>query len=226
MAIPRVMEEWVDNFTRAQALTTTPGFNGWTVADTSSGGTPTYLATSGVGMKLTLVSTSEAEIVDMHHNDVLQFDVDQLKVVDFWVKVAGIDSVTTLVFGMAGARDDIPDTVAQNCWFRVEGGTSTSNVVCETDDGTTDYDDKATGQTLSSTFKIFRIDFTNGKSDIRFYIGDSLGTLTRVAATTTFTLAAYTGQLQPYVQIQKASGIGVPSISIRRIRIEHQVIGG
>lgn len=220
------MTEFVDNFDRAQALTTTPGFNGWTVTDTSSGGTPTYLCTSGVGMKLTLVNTSEAEIVDMHHNDVLQFDVDQIKVADFWVKVAGIDSVTTLVFGLAGARHDTPDTVAQNCWFRIEGGTSTSNVVCETDDGTTDYDDKATGVTLSSTFKIFRIDMTNGKSDIRFMAGDSLGNLQRVAASTTFTLAAYTGQLQPYVQVQKASGTGVPSISIRRVRISYQLIGG
>lgn len=220
------MTEFVDNFDRAQALSDTPGFNGWTVTDTSSAGTPTYLCTSGVGMKLTLANNSEAEIVDMHHNDVLQFDVDQIKVADFWVKVAGIDSVTTLVFGLAGARNNTPDTVAQNCWFRIEGGTSTSNVVCETDDGTTDYDDKATGVTLSSTFKIFRIDMTNQKSDIRFFAGDSLGNLQRVAASTTFTLAAYTGQLQPYIQVQKASGTGVPSISIRRIRISYQLIGG
>lgn len=220
------MAEFVDNFDRAQALTTTPGMNGWTVTDTSSSGTPTYLCASGAGMVLTLVNTSEAEIVDMHHNNVLQFDVDQIKVADFWVKVSGVDSVTTAVWGLAGARNDTPDTVAQNCWFRIEGGTSTSNVVCETDDGTTDYDDKATGLTLSSAFKIFRIDFTNGKSDIRFLMGDSLGNLQRVAATTTFTLAAYTGQLQPYFQVQKASGTGTPAMSIRRVRIQYQVLGG
>lgn len=220
------MAEYVDNFDRAQALTTTPGMNGWTVTDTSSSGTPTYLCTTGAGMKLTLVNTSEAEIVDMHHNDVLQFDVDQIKVADFWVKVAGVDSVSTLVWGLASARNDTPDTVSYNAWFRMEGSASTTNVVCESDDGVTDYDDKATGITQAATFKIYRIDFTNGKSDIRFYAGDSLGSLVRVAPTVTFTLASYTGQLQPYVQVQKASGTGVPSISIRRIRIEHQIIGG
>ena len=34
---------WRDRFNRAQALTTTPGENGWTIKDTSSAGTPTYL---------------------------------------------------------------------------------------------------------------------------------------------------------------------------------------
>lgn len=224
MAIPRVMEEWVDNFTRAQTLTTTATHNGWTVATT--GTSPTHLGTNGAGMVLTCSNTSEAANICMYHKDILQFDVDQIKVADFWVKVSGIDAVSTVVFGMAGARHDTPDTVAQNCWFRIEGSTSTSNIVCETDDGTTDYDDKATGQTLASVTKIFRIDFTNGKSDIRFLMGDSLGNLTRVAASTTFTLAAYTGQLQPLIQVQKGSGTGVPAVSVRRVRIEHQIIGG
>lgn len=226
MAIPRVMAEFVDNFDRAQALTTTPTVNGWTIFDTSSAGTPTYLCTTGAGMVLTLDNTSEAQVVNMYHNDVLQFDVDQIKVADFWVKVAGIDSATTLVFGMASARNSTADTVSYNAWFRMEGSVSTSNIVCESDDNSTDYDDKATGVTLSSAFKIFRIDFTNGKSDIRFYAGDSLGNLARVAASTTFTLSGYTGQLQPYIQLQKGSGTGTPAVSIRRIRIEHQIIGG
>ena len=40
----------VDRFDRAQAFTTTPaGEFGWTIADTSSSGTPTYLCISGLG---------------------------------------------------------------------------------------------------------------------------------------------------------------------------------
>src|SRR5574343_599043 len=90
----------IDNFDRAQALTTTPGFNGWKVADTSSGGTPTYLVTtSGAGMKLTLDSTNDAEIVTMYHNDVLVYDI--LKIDQIWwvAKVGSIDSVTQLALG-------------------------------------------------------------------------------------------------------------------------------
>lgn len=208
---PRCFE---DAFERAQALTTTPGFNGWTVADTSSSGTPTYLVETGKGMVLTLVNTSEAEIVTMYMNDVLQFDIDELQQVEFLVKVNGIDSVTTLVFGMASARNDTADTVGEAAWFRMEGSASTSNVVVETDDGTNNNDDKATGKTLAATIKRFVIDFSNGTSDVRFFIDNE-----RVASTTTFDMSNYTGGLQPLVQLQKASGTGVPDVEIHKIKI-------
>jgi hypothetical protein len=82
-------------------------------------------------------------------------------------------------------------------------------VLIETDDGTTDNDDKATGQTLVASFKRFVISFAAGKSDVRFFIdGD------RVASATTFSMAAATGQLQPFVQIQKTSDNNTDSVSI------------
>jgi len=58
------------------------------------------------------------------------------------------------------------------------------------------------------------IDLSNGITDIRFFIdGD------RVAAATTFTMASITsGQnVQPIFQLQKASGTGVPSITIAQV---------
>jgi hypothetical protein len=211
--IVRGTREFIDHFDRAQALTTTPGVGGWTVKDTSSAGTPTYLCITedGGAMKLTLASTSEAEIVTMYHNDVLAYDLALLQRVWFIVKVAGIDSVTTLTFGLATAQNDTEDSVTVNSWFRMEGSASTSNLLAESDDGTTDYDDKATGTTLSSTYKKCEIDFTNGLSDIRYFVDGA-----RVADSTTFTLASITaGQnVQPFVQLQKASGTGVPSITI------------
>lgn len=214
--IARGMIEKVENFDRAQAFTTTPGQGGWTIEDTSSAGTPTYLCITedGGAAKLTLAATSEEEIVTLYHNDVLTLDLANLQRVDFIAKVAGIDSVTTLVFGVADTQNDTEDSVAVNAWFRMQGSASTTAVVCETDDGTTDYDDKATGATLAAVYKKFTIDFTNGLSDIRFYIDGE-----RVAASTTFTLAAITsGQnVQPFVQLHKASGTGVPSITIAQI---------
>lgn len=211
--IVRGTREFVDHFDRAQALTTTPGVNGWTVKDTSSSGTPTYLCLTedGGAIKLLLAATSEEEIVTMYQNDVLMYDLAMLQRVWWIAKVSGIDAVTTLVFGLGTAQNDTEDSLTVNAWFRMEGSASTSNVVVETDDGTTDYDDKATGATLSSTYKKFEIDFTNGLSDIRFLIdGD------RVAAGTTFTLASITsGQnVQPFVQLHKASGTGVPAVQI------------
>ena len=204
-----------DCFDRAQALTTTPGVNGWTVKDTSASGTPTYLCGSGGGMVLTIASTSEAEIVTMYQNDVLAFDIDEIQSVEFFAKVSGIDSVTTLVMGLASAQNDTPDSTTNNAWFRMEGSASTSNVVVETDDNVNDNDDKATGTTLSSTLKRFVIDFTFGKSDVRFYIDDHQ----RVAASTTFDMSNATGNLQPFFQIQKASGTGTPAVTIEYFKL-------
>jgi len=225
MTVTRGVITKVENYDRAQSFTTTPGEGGWTIADTSSAGTPTYLCITedGGAAKLTLAATSEAENVCLYFNDVLPLDLASLHRIEFVAKVAGIDSVTTLVFGLGDARNDTPDTVATNCWFRMEGSVSTTNIVVETDDGTTNNDDKATGSTLAAVYKKFLIDFTNGISDIRFFIDGE-----RVAAATTFTLAGITsGQnVQPMIQLQKASGTGVPSITIAQITTQQKYAYG
>lgn len=215
--LARGIIENVDNFDRAQTLTTTPGYNGWTVADTSAAGTPTYttVTENGGAMKLTLEATSEAQNVCMYQNDVLMLDLANLQLVEFIAKVSGIDSVTTLVFGVGTARNDTVASVTNCAWFKILGSGSTSNVLIDTRDGTTSNTGVATGTTLSSTYKKFTIDFQNGLADVRFFIdGD------RVAGSTTFSMAAITADqnVQPIVQIQKASGTGVASVSIARIR--------
>jgi hypothetical protein len=219
--IARGVKTFIDNFDRAQSLTTTPGMNGWTVKDTSSSGTPTYLTITedGGAMKLTLVSTSEAEIVTMYQNDILIYDVRQLKSLWWIAKVAGIDAVTTLTIGVGSAQNDTDDSVATNAWFRMEGSVSTSNLVVETDDAVTDNDDKATGATLSSTYKKLELDFTYGIQDVRFVVDGA-----PVARTTTFDMSGLAAGLnvQPWVQIQKASGTGVPSITIAQFGVQYE----
>lgn len=208
-------EDW---FNRAQTYSTTPGQNGWTIKDTSSSGTPTYANIDGGGCKLTLVSTSEAEIVTLYQNDRLAIPLLNLQNIRFNAVVAGIDSVTTLTMGVASAQNDTDDSVATNAWFRMEGSASTSAIVVETDDGTTDNNDVATGASLSTTYKEFMIDFSRGLSDIRFYIDGQ-----PVATSTTFSMAAATSStyVQPWVQIQKASGTGVPSVTIGHFKAEY-----
>lgn len=212
-------------FDRAQAFTTTPGQNGWTIADTSSAGTPTYLCITedGGAAKLTLAATSEAEIVTLYMNDVLPLDLANLQNVSFIAKVAGIDAVTTLTIGVGSARNDTDDSVATNAWFRMEGSVSTTALVCETDDAVTDNDDKATGTTLAATYKKLSIDFTNGLSDVRFYVDGE-----RVASSTTFDMSGLTAGLnvQPIVQLQKASGTGVPSVTIANVSAQYRYAYG
>lgn len=205
-----------DNFNRGQTYSTTPGMNGWTFAIT--GTTPTCVNQNGGGVKLTLTSTSEAQIASLYQNDVLSIPLLNLQRIRFNAVVAAVDSVTTLVIGVGSAKNDTADSVATNAWFRMEGSASTSAIVVETDDGTTDNNDVATGTTLAATSKEFIIDFSHGLADIRFFVDGQ-----PVARGTTFSMAAATSStyVQPLVQLQKASGTGVPSVTIGRMEIEY-----
>lgn len=221
--IVRGTRTFVDYFDRAQTLAATAGMNGWAVDDVSSSGTPTYLCGNGGGMALTLASTSEAENVTMHFADVLAYELAKLKRVSFIAKVAAIDALSVLVFGVGSAQADDEDTVAVNAWFKMEGATSTTAIVVETDDGTNDNNDIATGTTLAAVYKKFTIDFANGLADVRFYVDDQ-----RVAAATTFSMsAASAGQcVQPYIQISKPSGAGVPGVTIAQYEVEYNYAHG
>lgn len=199
-----------DDFIGGATLAATVGEGLWKITDTSSTGTPTYTkdaAAHGGVVTLAFDSATEIQNVCMDFGDKLQLDIDSLIEVEFRLKtVAALDSATTLTFGLQSNRNDDTDATTNNAQFKLVGSNS---VVCETDDGTTDNDDKATGKTLVAAYKRFVISFAAGKSDVRFFIdGD------RVATATTFSMAAATGQLQPFVQLQKSSDNNTDSVSI------------
>lgn len=224
--VSREVRLFDDDFCRAQVLSATPGVNGWTVKDNSSAGAPTYLCVSGQGLVLTLAATSEAEVVTAYFNDVLPYDVLNLQHVNIVAKVSGIDAATTVVLGVASTQSDTSDSVPVHAWFKISGPTSVSAVVCETDDGTNDVDDQSTGQSLAAVFKKFEISFANGVGDIRFAVNGQPVDKPRG----TFKLSAITDVgssfVQPFIQIQKASGTGVPSITIRRFQVQHTLAMG
>lgn len=205
-----------DDFRRPHTYTTTPTQNGWTIKDTSSGGAPTYLNGED-GAVITLASNNEVEIVTLYHNDIETFKLEDLHYIEWSAKVSGIDSNTTLVLGIATAQNDTLDSVQEAAWFRIEGGTSTANLVAETDDNTTNNDDKATGATLSSTIRRMRIDFTD-LADVRFKVDGS-----RRASGTTFDMQAITANLhfQPFVQLQKSTGTGTPQVTLRSFEAKY-----
>lgn len=205
-------QEFCDDFNGAVAAfpTSADPATAWLVDDTSSSGAPTY--TKGTSeATLTLASTTEVENVCLHFNDALDFDIDSIIRMEFLAKVtATLDSATTIVMGLGSARADDPDTVAANAFFKLAGSNA---VVVETDDGTTDNDDNATGVTLSSTYKRFVIDFSGGKSDVKFYIdGVKVGT-------ETFTMSAYSSGLQPIFQIQKTSDSNTDALTIDYVKV-------
>lgn len=195
----------------------------WAIADDSSAGTPTYARVdhgSGSGapgvVNLSFDSQTEAQNVCLYHNDVLWMDIDLLQGIEIRLQMgqATADATTSLAFGVTGDRNDAIDSIAQAAIFRVVGADDTTAVVVETDDGTNDNNDVATGQVLVAAYKRFKIDFSNGTTDVRFFMDNGNGTMVRVAAATTFDMSNYSGALQPFFQIQKTSDSNVDDVDI------------
>lgn len=226
--VSRGITTFIDNFNRAQAFTTTPGQNGWTILDVSSAGTPTYLTVTedGGAADLAFDSQSEAQTVVLYNNDVLIYDVRQIKSVWWILKVTAFSAVSTLTAGVASAYNATPDSVATNAWFRMQGSVSTTALLVETDDAVTDNDDKATGATLGTTYKKLLIDFTNGISDVRFFVdGARVGMGNGAAANDgRFDMSGLTAGLnvQPYISLQKASGATVDAVRVAQFGIQYE----
>jgi hypothetical protein len=175
-------------------------------------------------LQLAMVATSEIESACVSFGDVLALDALMLKYVEFRARMAvalGTTATTMVAFGLASERNDAIDSIAEAALFRILGDGSDA-VVVESDDGTTNNDDVATGETLTTTFKRFGIDFQHGLSDVRFFMDDSNGRLARVASGTTFDLSALTtGEgLQFYAQIQKAANTELGTLQIDRFTVD------
>lgn len=212
----------VDNFDYPLNLaTTSQGHGGWTIKDTSSAGTPTYIATAedGGSIKLLCDNQSEAQAITLYHSDILMYDLANLSNMWWVAKVSGVDAVTVITIGLGAAQADDEDTVVTNAWFKMEGATSTTALVVETDDATNDNNDVATGSTLAAVYKRCFLDFSQGLADVRFYLDGA-----RVAASTTFDMSDLTSGLnvQPYCQVTKASGTGVPGLQLAQFGVTYK----
>lgn len=202
-------------------------------ADTSSAGAPTLVGESGGGVKLLLEATSEVQNLCLYQGDILPFDIDDLIRVEFVAKASASLAASAIAsFGLCSARADDTDATTNNAMFKLDGSNS---VVCETDDGTNDNDDKATGLSLSTTWKRFAIDFASGvvsygppnsskggKGAVQFYMSDANGYMQRVATGTHFDMSNATGNLQLFAQLQKTAATVVPSLSILEISVEYK----
>lgn len=191
------MVDWFEDFIGYQLPESESGSTGtWATVEVGEGAVAHASDEHAVSCALT--TTDEAQDATLYMGDELQFDIDKLLRVEFRAKVTTPGTGVKIVAGMAGNHNLDKDTIAQSAWFAWDGSLAT---VAETDDGTNNNDDVATGVTLTTaTYADFMIDFSDS-SDVRFYINGS-----RVASGTTFDMSNYTGNLQPYVSCDKASG--------------------
>lgn len=216
--------KFFDDFLGNQFITATATAPGpWAKCDTSSAGAPTLqgVASEPTGaVKGLLANTNEAEYLTLYWGDILGILATKIRRFACRIKSTAITTAEDLVFGLAGARNDTLDSVAVNAWFKLA---ATSSILVETDDAVTDDDDNDTGLDITAaTYKEYAIDFRQGLSDVRFYVGDSDVRMTRVLKGTTFSLAgAAATYLQPIFEIQKSTGTTVPSFTLDYVEIEY-----
>lgn len=210
---------WIDDFVGAGTFGAAGVGVPWAIVDTSVGGTPTYAAvnpSSSGEIAVTLVATNEIENVCLAFGDVLCFSIG--KIIDFEWRIklgaATMPTASLISFGMTSARNDAIASITNSILFQVDGATDTTACVITTRDGVHTNSAVSTGTTLINAYKLFRVDFTNGTTDVRFFIDNA-----PVATGTTFDLSNYTGSMQPFLQLQKTVSVNVPVSTADYFRI-------
>lgn len=184
--------------------------------DTSPSGTPTSRSNftpNSVGqVELSLDATDEAQAIGNYFIDRFSIDIDQVKMCEYRVKCSTpLNANTTITFGLCDTYNIDTDIIANSVFFKLKGN---NTVLVETDDGFRD-NSVATNKTLGNSYQTFTIDFTGGKSNVKFYIAGN-----RVLADRTFDMSNYSGSLQSLVLLQKSSGTGIDTLDWDYIRIE------
>jgi hypothetical protein len=210
-------ERYFDDFADADAppLASAEAGGRWCYKVTKTAGSPSVAPVTGIthSMRLLLDNTNEEQVLTLDHGDVLQFRANDLLSIAFRAKATVPAANQGLSLGLSSAENDVPGSVANYSWFRLAAN---GTILVETNDGTTAITGTSTGQTLSAdVFKEFLIDFSQGLNDVRFSCSGSNGNLMRVAPKTIFAMPGLSGLfLQPFAQLQKASGTGVPHLDV------------
>lgn len=215
--------EWCYDFFGAGDIPTSAGQPFIYVKPTGAGSHKAAYAASDHGAgQVIIANDNEAARVALYQGDVLQWDLNKLKRVEFVARIAtALGTGVVGVLGLGTARNNTLDSVATNAWFRWEASGAT---LVETDDGTRDVDDVASGITLSSTYKRFVIDFTKGLGDVRFYMDGANGALQEIKrpAGAIFDMsaaAASNNRVQLMCEMQKGATTDVGVIEIDQVKV-------
>jgi hypothetical protein len=207
---------YTDDFIGASVTLPTSANIGTPWVTAVTGAAPPTHVRNASELVLSLTSTSEAQILGVSHGDALTFDIDDLQSIEMRVRIGAgtLTSGSILAFGVGSARNNTLDSVTAFAWFRMEGAVSTTQVLLETDDNVRDIDDVLSGVTLGTTYKRFVIDFTGGKSDVKFYIDGQ-----RVGASQRFDMSGYSAGLQPIIQLQKAANTNADVARVDYVKV-------
>lgn len=181
----------------------------WTAVQTSLD-TAVALVANGTNGALAfgVGATDRTELAAIYFGDQLPLSLKNGLMMEFRgtfsvLPTTADSTATTAVFGFASAHNAVPDSVATNVWFRLDGSGA---VKWESDDGNTDDDDNATSPAttlVATTNNIFRIDARSLANGVKFYIDSTL-----VGTTGDFNtnLTASEAKVQPYFRVSKIKG--------------------
>jgi len=197
----------------------TAGGAGFVNHDTSSAGAPTFAHQSSANgiYLMQFHSTDEAEYLATYLGDECCIPPTASAIFECRVSITGTFSGDDrVVFGLASARNNTLDNIADHVWFRMEG--ANNNILIEGDDGTNNNDDNDTGvDWVSGTPLKLRIDMSN-TSDVKFYIDDVMITLAD-GETIDVSNAVAGDVLQPYIEMQKDAGAVTHGVAIDYISV-------
>jgi hypothetical protein len=185
----------------------------FTTQDTSAAGAPTldYVSDELCGaFELTHDNINEVQDLTLYQGDNFSLEAGELNIVAFRVKLdedtsQALAAGDRLVVGVASARNATLDNIVTNAWFRLEGDGASREWLYESDDGTTDDDDNASGvDYVDGTYVVLAIDFTN-LAAVEFTIdGGVVGTTDMSALTTE--------QVQLFIELQRAANTKQTSV--------------
>ncbi len=158
---------------------------------------------------IALNATSEKGEGTFYFGDNRQYQPTAGLVAEWVFDVAVLPTGTAvLTVGVAGTWVDNPDAVIRSAWFKImPGGT----VFAEIDDGTTDKS-ASTGLVLGTAVnKVGRIDFQD-PTNVRFYM-DGVD-VTPTGTTFGWAATGADGQVQPWAQAYKSTGVGVGTLNV------------
>mgnify|MGYP003627687080 CR=1 FL=1 len=186
--------------------------------DTSSSGSPVLLhqASADGVYRMKFASTSEAEYLSTYLGDECCIPPTKNPVFEARVAITGTFSPDDrVVIGLASARNNSLDAIADHIWFRMEA--ANNNILVEGDDnGTTDNDDNDTSvDWTSGTFHKYKIDASD-LSDVKFYVDGTQCVLPEKMDVSGMVVGDL---LQPYIAMQKDSGTVEHSVDIDYISV-------
>lgn len=191
----------------------------WTTHDTSAAGSPTQAVKADAAdgaFEMAFDNTDEAQALALYWGDKTIIDPTKNPQIIFRLQTASLNANDILVFGLADARDATLDDNVSHAWFRIESGL---DVLLESDDGTTDNDDKDPSVAITAaTYYDFKIDMDD-RTDVKFYYrasSDAAWTAMTVSGTT---FSVGTAFLQPYTELQKSGGTQTTSMQVDSIRV-------